>query len=57
MSGKKQLEKACRSKRVVAVPSKKKEIVTKDNNGVPLKDKNGEVIFEKIQLYNIYKLH
>ena len=55
MSGKK-LEKVCKNNRVVAMPSRKKDVVMTDNNGEPIKDKNGEVVVEKIQLYNIYKL-
>ena len=57
MSAQKRLEKACLNNRVVAIPSRKKEIIQKDKNGEPLKDKNGEVVVEKIQLYNIYKMH
>lgn len=56
MSGKKRLEKALRSSRVVAMPSRKKEVVKTDENGQPLKDKNGEVVVEKTQLYNIHKM-
>ena len=56
MSAQKRLEKACLNNRVVAIPSRKKEIIQKDKNGEPLKDKNGEVVVEKIQLYNIYKM-
>ena len=55
MSGKK-LEKAVRNNRVVAIPSRKKEVVKTDENGQPMKDKNGELIVEKTQLYNIYKM-
>jgi len=56
MSGQKRLERAVRSNRVVAIPSSKKEVVKTDENGQPLKDKNGEVVVEKTQLYNIYKM-
>lgn len=56
MSGKKRLEKAIRNNRVVAIPSRKKEVVKTDENGQPLKDKNGEVVVEKTQLYNIHKM-
>lgn len=56
MSGKK-LERACRNNRVVAMPSRKKEVIMTDQNGEPIKDKNGEVVTEKVQLYNIYKMH
>ena len=55
MSGKK-LERVCRNNRVVAMPSRKKEVTVTDNNGEVMRDKNGEPIVEKIQLYNIYKL-
>ena len=56
MSGQKRFEKALRNNRVVAIPGRKKEVVKTDENGQPLKDKNGEVIVEKIQLYNIHKM-
>jgi len=56
MSGQKRFEKAIRNNRVVAIPSRKKEIVKTDENGQPLKDKNGEVVVENTQLYNIYKM-
>jgi len=57
MSAQKRLDKFCRNNRVVAMPSRKKEVIVKDKNGEPLKDKNGEVVIEKTQLYNIYKMH
>ena len=56
MSGQKRLEKAIRNNRVVAIPSRKKEVVKTDENGQPMKDKNGEVVVEKTQLYNIHKM-
>jgi len=56
MSGQKRLEKAIRNIRVVAMPSRKKEVVKTDENGQPLKDKNGEVVVENTQLYNIHKM-
>ena len=56
MSGQKRLEKAMRSKRVVAILGRKKEVVKTDENGKPLKDKNGVVVMENTQLYNIYKM-
>ena len=56
MSGQKKLERAIRNNRVVAMPSRKKEIIVKDINGNEVKDKNGEVVTEKVQLYNIIKL-
>ena len=56
MSGQKRFEKALRNNRVVAIPGRKKEVVKTDENGQPLKDKNGEVVVEKIQLYNINKM-
>jgi len=56
MSGQKRLEKAIRNNRVVAIPSRKKEVVKTDENGQILKDKNGEVVVEKTQLYNIHKM-
>lgn len=56
MSGQKRFEKALRNNRVVAIPGRKKEVVKTDENGQPLKDKNGEVVVEKIQLYNIHKM-
>jgi hypothetical protein len=56
MSGQKRLERAVRNNRVVAMPTRKKEVVKTDENGQPLKDKNGEVVVENTQLYNIYKM-
>lgn len=56
MSGQKRLERAVRSNRVVAIIGRKKEVVKTDENGQPLKDKNGEVVVEKTQLYNIHKM-
>lgn len=56
MSGQKRLERAIRNNRVVAIPSRKKEVMKTDENGQPLKDKNGEVVVEKTQLYNINKM-
>ena len=56
MSGQKRLERAIRNNRVVAILGRKKEVVKTDENGQPLKDKNGEVVVEKIQLYNINKM-
>ena len=56
MSGQKRLERATRNNRVVAMVGRKKEVVVKDGNGEPIKDKNGEVVVEKVQLYNIHKL-
>ena len=52
----KKLDKITRLNRVVAMPSRKKDVVVKDKNGEPLKDKNGEVVIEKVQLYNINRL-
>ena len=40
----------------VAMPSRKKEITIKDNNGNNVLDRNGEKVVENVQLYNIYKL-
>jgi len=56
MSGQKRLEKAIRNNRVVAIPSRKKEVIKTDENGQQLKDKNGELVVEKTQLYNVYKM-
>lgn len=56
MSAQKKLLKAVKNNRVVAMPSKKKEVVAKDANGETLKDKNGEPIVETIQLYKIKKM-
>ena len=56
MSGQKRLERAVRNNRVVAMPTRKKEVVKTDENGQPLKDKNGEDVVENTQLYNIYKM-
>jgi hypothetical protein len=56
MSGQKRLEKAIRNNRVVAIPGRKKTVVKTDENGQPLKDKNGELVVENTQLYNIHKM-
>jgi predicted RNA methylase len=56
MSGQKRFAKAIRNNRVVAIPSRKKEVVKTDENGQVLKDKNGEVVVENTQLYNIHKM-
>ena len=45
MSGQKKLNKATRNIKVVAIPSKKKEVVTSD--------KNGKEVVENVQLYKI----
>lgn len=57
MSGQKKLEKACRDKRVIAVPSRKKEVIATDNSGNPIRDKNGKVVTEQVQLYRLHRLH
>lgn len=57
MSGQKRLNKICKHRRVVAIPSHKKEIMLTDTIGQPITDKNGEPIIESVQLYNIYKMH
>ena len=56
MSGQKRFKKSIANNRVVAMPSRKKEIVVKDKNGNEVLDKNGEKVMETVQLYNIYKL-
>jgi len=56
MSGQKRFKKSIANNRVVAMPSRKKEIVVKDKNGNEVLDKNGEKVMENVQLYNIYKL-
>jgi hypothetical protein len=57
MSGQKQLEKACRNKRVVAVPSKKRIDYALDENGQQMYDKKtGEPLTKQTQLYNIVKM-
>jgi hypothetical protein len=56
MSGQKRFRKIIANNRVVAMPSRKKEIVVKDKNGNEVLDKNGEKVMETVQLYNIYKL-
>jgi hypothetical protein len=56
MSGQKRFKKSIANNRVVAMPSRKKEIVVKDKNGNNVLDKNGEKVVENVQLYNIYKL-
>ena len=57
MSGQKKLNNAIKHIRVVAMPSRKKEVISKDANGNDVRDKNGEIVVEKIQLYNILRLH
>ena len=57
MSGQKQLEKACRNNRVVAVPSKKRKDYALDENGQIKRDpKTNEPLMKETQLYNIYKM-
>jgi hypothetical protein len=57
MSGQKQLEKACRNNRVVAVPSKKRIDYVLDENGQIKRDpKTNEPLTKETQLYNIYKM-
>ena len=57
MSGQKQLEKACRNNRVVAVPSKKRIDYALDENGQQMYDKKtGEPLTKQTQLYKIVKL-
>lgn len=56
MSGKKKLERATKNIRVVAMPSKKKEVEVVDQNGQPVLDKNGEPQTEVVQLYKIKKM-
>lgn len=53
MSAQKKLRNATKNIRVVAMPSRKKEIPVKDSNGEQLKDKNGEQVIETIQLYKV----
>jgi hypothetical protein len=53
MSAQKKLRNATKNIRVVAMPSRKKEIPIKDSNGEQMKDKNGEPIIESVQLYKI----
>jgi hypothetical protein len=56
MSGQKRFKKSIANNKVVAMPSRKKEIAVKDKNGNNVLDKNGEKVVENVQLYNIYKL-
>jgi ABC-type enterochelin transport system substrate-binding protein len=56
MSGQKRFKKSIANNKVVAMPSRKKEITIKDNNGNNVLDRNGEKVVENVQLYNIYKL-
>lgn len=57
MSRSKRLEKICKSKRVIAIPSKKVTKHAVDENGNILRDKNGEPITKQTQLYNIYRMY
>lgn len=56
MSGKKQLLKAVKNNRVVAIPSKKVKRVATNENGNAVLDKDGKAVEEEVQLYNIYKM-
>jgi hypothetical protein len=57
MSGQKQLEKACKHNRVVAMPSKKRKDYVLDENGQTKRDpKTGEPLMKETQLYNIYRM-
>ena len=56
MSGQKKLNRAIRNNRVVAMPSKKKEIPILDRDGQNVLDKDGKPQVETIQLYKIKKL-
>jgi len=56
MSGTQKLNRAIKNKRVVAFPSRKKEKVVTDANGVPILDKNGNKVTEEVQLYRIKPL-
>lgn len=53
MSGQKKLNRATRTNRVVAFPSRKVERVVKDSNGNVVLDKNGNAVTEEVQLYKI----
>lgn len=53
MSGQKKLNKAIRTNRVVAFPSRKVERFVKDSNGNVVLDKNGNAVTEEVQLYKI----
>ena len=53
MSGQKKLNRATRTNRVVAFPSRKVERVVKDFNGNVVLDKNGNAVTEEVQLYKI----
>ena len=56
MSGQKKLNKVIKHIRVIAMPSKKMEVVAKDAYGNEVKDKNGMTMLENVQLYNIFRL-
>lgn len=56
MSGKKQLLKAVKNNRVVAIPSKKVKRVATNENGNVVLDKDGKAVEEEVQLYNIYRM-
>lgn len=56
MSGQKKLNRATKNIRVVAMPSKKKEVSVLDGNGQNVLDKDGKPMVETIQLYKIKKM-
>lgn len=56
MSGQKKLNRATKNIRVVAMPSKKKEVPVLDGNGQNVLDKDGKPMVETIQLYKIKKM-
>lgn len=53
MSGQKKLNRATRTNRVVAFPTRKVEREVTDSFGQPILDKNGEIVTESVQLYKI----
>ena len=53
MSGQKRLLNAIRTKRVVAIPTKKVERAVLDRDGNTLKNKDGVAQTETVQLYKI----
>ncbi len=53
MSGQKRLLNAIRTKRVVAIPTKKVERAVLDRDGNTLKNKDGVEQTETVQLYKI----
>lgn len=53
MSGQQKLNRITRDKKVVAIPTRKKEVAARDMYGHAVTDKNGNEVTETVQLYRI----